>query len=493
MPGEYKEIKANDNIRVDEGTLYFNNIQRSDEGQYLCEASNGIGSDLRAVISIRVQSPPKFAENSRNQTVRFGEPAVLHCEANGDIPITLLWYMDDVFIDGRRDNRYAIYNEILANGVNSTLTITPTQHMDSAVFTCVARNDFGRDDFTINLQLQDVPEIPFNLRVVDKSSQEVILQWKEIHIGHSAPNRYNIEYKTSDGSWEDDVKRISGFTYRNRAEVRRLNPATIYDFRIVAENNSSDSSDVVSVITNEEPPSGQPQDVEVKPTSPTSLRVTWKAPPLSKWNGDPLGFYVIYKNHSCYYCTEYVETVEYSMEDEDKEYSLEIKNLEPHTRYGISVEAYNAAGRGFSSYQVNQHTVDGTPYIPPNEVECKTLTSQTIHVNWLAPPYESIPIYGYKVIYAPSELWHDAQEKLVSDTDNSTLEIFLHDLKKSTNYTIQVLATSYGGDGVPSSPIHCRTDRDGGLQMNSNQTCVERNEVKIQCFFTPFYSSRCSD
>ena len=40
----------------------------------------------------------------------------------------------------------------------------------------------------------------------------------------------------------------------------------------------------------------------------------------------------------------------------------------------------------------------------------------------------------------------------------------LHGLKKYTNYTMQVLATTSGGDGVRSPPIHCQTEQDGILQ-----------------------------
>lgn len=40
----------------------------------------------------------------------------------------------------------------------------------------------------------------------------------------------------------------------------------------------------------------------------------------------------------------------------------------------------------------------------------------------------------------------------------------LHGLKKYTNYTMQVLATTAGGDGVRSVPIHCQTEPDGKLQ-----------------------------
>lgn len=54
-PGEYKDLKNNSDIKVEDGTLTINNIQKSNEGYYLCEAVNGIGSGLSAVINVNVQ------------------------------------------------------------------------------------------------------------------------------------------------------------------------------------------------------------------------------------------------------------------------------------------------------------------------------------------------------------------------------------------------------------------------------------------------------
>ncbi len=40
-------------------------------------------------------------------------------------------------------------------------------------------------------------------------------------------------------------------------------------------------------------------------------------------------------------------------------------------------------------------------------------------------------------------------------------ETILHGLKKYTNYSMEILAYTSGGDGVRSNIIHCQTDQDG--------------------------------
>lgn len=48
----------------------------------------------------------------------------------------------------------------------------------------------------------------------------------------------------------------------------------------------------------------------------------------------------------------------------------------------------------------------------------------------------------------------------------SSSETILHGLKKYTNYSMQVLAFTNGGDGVRSSQIHCQTEQDGENSVN---------------------------
>lgn len=66
-----------------------------------------------------------------------------------------------------------------------------------------------------------------------------------------------------------------------------------------------------------------------------------------------------------------------------------------------------------------------------------------------------------QVIYGPSDTWYDENTKDTKITSSS--ETILHGLKKYTNYTMQVLAFTSGGDGVKSAPIHCQTEQDGKL------------------------------
>ncbi|XP_072939089.1 cell adhesion molecule Dscam1 isoform X20 [Epargyreus clarus] len=460
-PGDYKDLKPNNpNVKVEDGTLTIANIQKTNEGYYLCEAVNGIGSGLSAVILISVQAPPQFEIKMRNQTARRSEPAVLQCQAKGEKPIGIIWNMNNKRLEPKSDPRYTIREEILPGGVVSDLSIRRTERSDSALFTCVATNAFGSDDTSINMIIQEVPEAPYGLKVLDKSGRTVQLSWAAPYDGNSPIKKFLIEYKRAKGNWEKDIDRVLVPGDATEAGVFSLRPATAYHIRIVAENElgTSEPSETVTIITAEEAPTGMPQDVKADAVDKHTLRVTWKPPQPQDWNGELQGYYVGYKLASSNKSFVF-ETVDISKES-GKEHHLDILNLKTYTQYAIVVQAFNKMGSGPVSGEVRAYTAEGAPSAPPQDVLCTTLTAQTIRVSWVSPPLAAANglIKAYKVIYGPSETWYDEKTKDTKITASS--ETILHGLKKFTNYSMEVLATTNGGDGVRSAPIHCQTEQD---------------------------------
>ncbi|XP_050520781.1 cell adhesion molecule Dscam2 isoform X31 [Daktulosphaira vitifoliae] len=464
-PGDYKDIKdlklGNDDIRVEEGTLTIHNIQKNHEGYYLCEAVNGIGSGLSAVITIGVQAPPHFEIKARNQTSVKGQSAVLECMAKGEKPIGIVWNMNNKRLDTKEENRYTIREEIMVDGVKSDLSIKITDRIDTAVFTCIATNSFGSDDSSVQLIVQEVPEVPFGLKVLDKSGRTVQLSWLAPYDGNSQITRYIIEYKLIKGTWESNVEKMDTTGDKTEMSVLNLHPAKTYHFRIVAENGVgvSKPSDPITIITSEEAPSGKPSNIRVEAVDENTLKVIWKAPERDEWNGEIQGYYVGYKQSSLPENKFVFETVEFSKE-EGKEHYLEIVNLKTYTQYTIVVQAFNKLGAGPMSDEIKQFTSEGVPEQAPHDTTCTTLTSQTIKISWASPPPNTAngDIKGYKVIYGPSDSWFNESTKDTKITVSK--ETILHGLKKFTNYSMEVLAFTAGGDGVRTPKIYCQTEQD---------------------------------
>ena len=449
-------------MKIIDGSLIIKNIQKGHEGYYLCKASNGIGTGISAVAKIDVQAPPSFEIKKRTQTALISDNTVLQCEAKGEKPIGVLWNMNNRRLDANVDNRYTIREEILADGVLSTISIKRAERGDSALFTCVATNAFGSDDTSINLIIEEKPETPYGLKVIEKSGRSVKLSWQAPYNGNSNLTRYVIEFKPIKSTWKNDKENVLVPGEQTQAGVFSLKPATAYHFRVVAENKIgiSSPSDTVTIETAEEAPEGPPVDIRVAAVDQHTLRVSWKPPLTENWNGDILGYYVGYKKTSNGEEKPYLfETVEFIREN-SHEHQLQISNLEVFTEYAVVVQAFNKIGQGPMSDEVLVHTAEGAPTKPPQDISLTTLSSQNIKVSWSSPPLVSAHgvIKGYKVVYGPSKTWYDPATHDTKISSDSHAE--LTGLKKYTNYSVQVLAFTNGGDGVKSEVYTTTTEQD---------------------------------
>jgi Down syndrome cell adhesion protein len=86
--------------------------------------------------------------------------AVLQCEAQGDPVMTVEWQKDKQQIDSLIDKRYSIKQEIVSpQKMISYLEISSTIRHDSALYTCLVSNNFGRDDTNIQLIVQGIASL----------------------------------------------------------------------------------------------------------------------------------------------------------------------------------------------------------------------------------------------------------------------------------------------------------------------------------------------
>lgn len=110
--------------------------------------------------------------------------------------------------------------------------------------------------------------------MLDKSGRTVKLSWQAPYNGNSNLTRYVIEFKTTKGTWKNDIDHVLVPGDQTMAGVFSLRPATSYHFRIVAQNEigSSSPSDTVTIETAEEAPGGPPVDIRVAAVDQHTLR-----------------------------------------------------------------------------------------------------------------------------------------------------------------------------------------------------------------------------
>ncbi|XP_076675907.1 cell adhesion molecule Dscam2 isoform X2 [Andrena cerasifolii] len=476
-PGNYRDIVTHEHtqdLRIhSNGSLVFGRVQEDHEGFYLCEAVNGIGAGLSKVVHLTVNVPAQFVEKHRNQTARLGSNASLRCEAKGDHPLKILWKKAGAQLEQKlSDYRYTLKEENTTDGTISTLGFISTSREDSGRYFCIASNAYGDDEMAIHLYIQEPPDFPRNLHVIEKGSRYINISWTTSQDGNSPITQYIIEYKTDTEVWHDHTFHTTVPGTQAHAYVSGLRPAVTYQFRIYAENElgRSQASDILETTTEGEKPGGPPRNLKAEPVSSTEFNVIWDPPDHDLWNGEILGYRVGYKEQRLTADQYTYRTVERRISTANVALGLartsmpgrqyQLTNLKKFTPYSVVVQAYNALGQGPMTPEVVASTLEDVPSSSPQDIRCTALSSQSLQVSWDAPPNSSLNgiLKGYKVIWENMDALTESAKSEMKIT--SALTVVIHGLEKYTNYSVQVLASTRAGDGVASSPLYCVTEED---------------------------------
>ncbi|XP_069693341.1 cell adhesion molecule Dscam2-like isoform X2 [Periplaneta americana] len=461
QPSEYQDLSIHSRgVQIfPNGTLLIYPAMREHQGQYLCEATNGVGAGLSAVVTLVVHVPPEFEVRSAQSSVRRGSSQTLQCQAIGDGPMSIEWQREGMRFPTPLQPRYEVKGTPVKGGFLSELHITDTIKSDSGTFTCIAKNPYGRAERIVHLQVQDAPGRPQDLRVVDTGSRRVQLAWLAPIDDRSPVLQYVVQYQPESSThisegWQNV---IAGTDLT--AMVTGLLPATMYRLRVLAENElgEGEPSEPVMLRTEGETPTGEPQGVAVTATASDVLRVTWTAPLQHLWNGEILGYYVGYREHGSGRPSGYNFT---TVKAQPSGSGLAVlTDLKKYRKYGVVVQAFNEKGPGPMSAEIVAQTLEDVPTAPPLDIKCEARSAQSIALSWQPPPplFQNGRIQGYKVYYENVDEWPpghiEADTKVKSDTSTE-----LHGLQKHANYSIQVWAYTHVGDGVKSNPIYCITD-----------------------------------
>lgn len=106
----------------------------------------------------------------------------------------------------------------------------------------------------IQLIVQEIPEAPRNVRVVDQQSRSIGISWTYPYAGNSPITNYVVQYKPGAESWPNQPAKIAVPGSQTTATIPNLRPAQVYHLRILAENRLglSEPSQTVQVNTQEE-------------------------------------------------------------------------------------------------------------------------------------------------------------------------------------------------------------------------------------------------
>lgn len=93
------------------------------------------------------------------------------------------------------------------NGAKSQVTIGRTDREDSGIYKCLAENTYGRSEHVINLAVQERPDPPSMLEIIEVASRSVRLSWRRPFDGNSPVIGYLVQYQVlvPNQDWEQST------------------------------------------------------------------------------------------------------------------------------------------------------------------------------------------------------------------------------------------------------------------------------------------------
>ncbi|CAG2123263.1 unnamed protein product, partial [Medioppia subpectinata] len=92
---------------------------------------------------------------------------------------------DKLTFNPRDDPRYELLEAIVSEGIKSEIVIRNADRRDSALFSCVTTNAYGHDDTNIQLIMQEPPDAPSDLKILEHDGRSARISWSPPYSGNS--------------------------------------------------------------------------------------------------------------------------------------------------------------------------------------------------------------------------------------------------------------------------------------------------------------------
>ncbi|NWH59517.1 DSCL1 protein, partial [Geococcyx californianus] len=457
-PQQYHPIPLTGRIQIlPNSSLLIRHVLEEDIGYYLCQASNGVGTDISKSMFLTVKIPAMITSHPNTTIAIKGQTKELNCTARGERPIIIRWEKGDTVIDPDRNMRYAITTKDNGDEVISTLKVRGLPLLQGTG--CLVGVMEGGGTEAVGEGAggpQWVSRWPMLSRAPEVENQ---VQQGEIVPGCHRVRVLTLLPSLSADSWDfkQSTRNISPTI--NQANIVDLHPASVYSIRMYSFNKigRSEPSKELTISTEEAAPDGPPMDVTLQPMTSQSIQVTWKAPKKELQNGVIRGYQIGYRENSPGSNGQY-SIVEMKATGDSEVYTLD--NLKKFAQYGVVVQAFNRAGTGPSSSEINATTLEDVPSQPPENVRAISITSDVAVISWSEPPRSTLNgvLKGYRVIFW--SLYMDGEWGEMQNITTTRERVELRGMEKFTNYSVQVLAYTQAGDGVRSSVLYIQTKED---------------------------------
>ncbi|XP_058866996.1 neural cell adhesion molecule 1-like isoform X2 [Acipenser ruthenus] len=254
----------------DQSVLTIYAVEKTDEGQYTCIATNKINSSS-ANVTLHVSVKPEV-QLERSKEARPQESTSITCNATGDPLPTMHWV--------RKGNKLVpdSRTEISQQPLSSTLTLQKVEPSDGGIYTCVATSPVGED--RQDVLVQTIPFTPDNVRANPGAASVDIIMEMPKPIEGAEILRYKLQWREEGRSqWSTTTVEAN-----NSLTIAGLLSDTSYEVRVAAINKIGEggfsAQNKVRTLASMKPEVQLERSKEARPQESTSITCNATGDPL---------------------------------------------------------------------------------------------------------------------------------------------------------------------------------------------------------------------
>ncbi|XP_010293009.1 PREDICTED: neuronal cell adhesion molecule isoform X5 [Phaethon lepturus] len=357
--------------KVDGDTIIFSHVQERSSAVYQCNASNEYGYLLaNAFVNVLAEPPRILTPANKLYQVIADSPALLDCAYFGSPKPEIEWFKG---VKGSilRGNEYIFHD-------NGTLEIPVAQKDSTGTYTCVARNELGKIQNEVQLEVKDPTMI------IKQPEYKVIQRYGQVSfeciIKHDSTLLPTVIWLKDNDELPDDERFLVGKDNLTIMNVTDKDDGT-YTCIVNTTLDSVSASAVLTVVAAPPTPAiiyarpNPPFDLELTGQLERSIELSWIP---GDENNSPITNFVI----------EYEDGLHepgvwhYQTEVPGTQTTVQLK-LSPYVNYSFRVIAVNEIGRSQPSEPSEQYlTKSANPDENPSNVQGIGSEPDNLVITW---------------------------------------------------------------------------------------------------------------
>ncbi|KAJ7409991.1 neuronal cell adhesion molecule isoform X1 [Pitangus sulphuratus] len=347
--------------KVDGDTIIFSHVQERSSAVYQCNASNEYGYLLaNAFVNVLAEPPRILTPANKLYQVIADSPALLDCAYFGSPKPEIEWFKG---VKGSilRGNEYVFHD-------NGTLEIPVAQKDSTGTYTCVARNELGKIQNEVHLEIKDPTMI------IKQPEYKVVQRYGQVSfeciIKHDSTLLPTVIWLKDNDELPDDERFLVGKDNLTIMNVTDKDDGT-YTCIVNTTLDSVSASAVLTVVARPNPPF----DLELTGQLERHIELSWIP---GDENNSPITHFII----------EYEDGLHepgvwhYQTEVPGTQTTVQLK-LSPYVNYSFRVIAVNKIGRSQPSEPSEQYlTKSASPDENPANVQGIGSEPDNLVITW---------------------------------------------------------------------------------------------------------------